>query len=143
MSKSVNKAILIGRVGKDPKIKVSRNDVKMTSFSFATSYRKKTDTGYEDETDWHNIVCFGNIVTVIENYVSKGTQLYIEGNIKTRKWKDENDFERTITEIIANNIVILDSKKSSSNNNESKQYNDNTSGVVDANISNTLDDIPF
>lgn len=98
---SVNKAIILGRVGQDPKIMDGRNG-KFAAFSIATTdraYTKQDGTQVAERTEWHNIIANGGIVQVIESYVRKGTMLYIEGTIRTRKYTDNSNIERYTTEI--------------------------------------------
>lgn len=98
---SVNKAIILGRVGQDPKIMDGRNG-KFATFSIATTdraYTKQDGTQVAERTEWHNIIANGGIVQVIESYVRKGTMLYIEGQIRTRKYTDNSNVERYVTEI--------------------------------------------
>lgn len=98
---SVNKAIILGRVGQDPKIMDGRNG-KFATFTIATTdraYTKSDGTRVEERTEWHNIIANGGLVQVVESYVRKGTMLYIEGTIRTRKYTDNSNVDRYITEI--------------------------------------------
>lgn len=97
----LNKAMLIGNVGKTPEIKIV-NGEKVANFSLATTYK--------DATEWHNIVAWGKKAEVIEQYVSKGSSLFIEGTIRTRQWEDQSGNKRYTTEILANTIQLLDRK---------------------------------
>lgn len=106
---SINKAILLGNVGKDPEIRDTQSG-KFATFSLATtdrSYTKKDGTVVPERTEWHNIVVYGPLVSVIERYVHKGTQLFIEGKIRTRKYLDRNNVEKYITEIMVDNLELL------------------------------------
>lgn len=106
---SVNKAIILGRVGQDPKIMDGRNG-KFATFSIATTdraYTKQDGTVIPERTEWHNIVANGKLVQVIESFVKKGSMLYIEGQIRTRKYTDNSNIERSSTEI---HIGGMDSK---------------------------------
>ena len=106
---SVNKAIILGRVGQDPKIMDGRNG-KFATFSIATtdrSFTKQDGTVIPERTEWHDIVANGKLVQVIESYVKKGTMLYVEGTIRTRKYTDSSNIERSTTEI---HIGGMDSK---------------------------------
>ena len=110
----INKAIIVGRVGQDPKITDFTNGNKCAQFSVATTERGfTTRDGREipDKTEWHNIVCYGNLATVIQNYVRKGSSLYVEGKIRTRKFEDQNHVERYVTEIYADELQLLDKKQ--------------------------------
>lgn len=98
---SVNKAIILGRVGQDPKILDGRNG-KFATFSIATTdraYTRQDGTRVDERTEWHNIIANGKLVQIIESYVKKGTMLYIEGQIRTRKYTDNSNIERSTTEI--------------------------------------------
>lgn len=98
---SVNKAIILGRLGQDPKIMDGRNG-KFATFSIATTdraYTKQDGTVIPERTEWHNVVANGKLVQVIESFVKKGTMLYIEGPIRTRKYTDNSNVERSTTEI--------------------------------------------
>lgn len=100
---SANRAILLGNVGKDPEIRHSQSGEPIASFSLATSESwKDKQTGEKiEKTEWHNIVVFNkNIVNVVERYVKKGSRLYLEGKIATRKWQDKEGRDRWSTEIV-------------------------------------------
>lgn len=111
---SVNKVILIGNAGKDPEVRYLDNNVCVASFTLATTERGyKTSTGAQvpDKTEWHNIVLWRGLGEIAEKYVRKGTQVYIEGKLRSRSWDDANGIRRYITEIYADNMMLL-SKKS-------------------------------
>lgn len=108
---SVNKCIVLGRVGKDPEIKQFDGDSK-ASFSVATTERGfKTKDGkeYPEKTEWHNIVCWKGLATIVEKYVKKGDLIYIEGKITTRSWESDGK-KHYMTEIVADNIELLGNK---------------------------------
>lgn len=105
---SVNKVILVGRVGKDPDVKYTDGGTCVAKFPFATddSYKKK-DTGEKVQiTDWHNIVIWRGLAEVVEKYVNKGDQLFLEGKIKTRRYIKNNE-DRYITEVVVDNMQML------------------------------------
>ena len=103
----VNKVTLVGNVGTDPEVKELTNG-KVANFSLATSERYKDKSGQKQEkTEWHNIVAYGNVVSVIESYVNKGDRLYIEGSIHTRKWEDKDGNTRYSTEIKLRDLTML------------------------------------
>lgn len=107
---SVNKVILVGNVGADPEVRAVANDNLVAHFRLATTERGyKTANGnvVEDRTEWHNIVVWRGLAKVVEQYVRKGTQLYIEGKIQTRSWKDQQGNDRYTTEIVADNMELL------------------------------------
>ena len=99
---SVNKVILIGNVGKDPDIRYLDNNVCVASFTLATTERGYTTSAgiqIPDKTEWHNIVLWRGLAKITEQYVKKGTQVYIEGKLRTRSWDDQNGIRRYTTEI--------------------------------------------
>lgn len=107
---SVNKVILIGRLGKDPDVRTFETGVKKASFSMATSeYRKDKDGNRVELTEWHNIICWRNLAENAEKYLNKGKMIYLEGKLRTRSWED-NGIKHFITEIEANTFTILSSK---------------------------------
>ena len=108
---SVNKIILLGRVGKDPEIKQFDGGNK-ASFSLATTergYTTKAGVTIEETTTWHNIVCWKGLSTIVERFVKKGDLIYLEGKITTRSWDSDNG-KKYITEIVADNIELLGGK---------------------------------
>ena len=130
---SLNCATLLGRVGKDPEIRSMQNGREVATFSLATS-NKWTDkqTGEQKEiTDWHKIVVFSEgLVKVIKNYVKKGSQIYIKGEIKTRKWTDDKGVDRYTTEIVLQGyntkLLLLDSGKFQNGTNQENTVDDNS-----------------
>lgn len=114
---SVNKVMLIGNVGRDPEIRTTNKGVKVANFSIATQRRvKQGDDKWDNVTDWHNITAYAQSAEICEKYVSKGKQIYVEGNLRTDSWeKDGKRHSKTV--IVSNNIQLLgkkeDSKKSS------------------------------
>lgn len=123
----VNKVILIGNVGNDPEVKQMPSGDKVANFSLATSEKwKDKSTGEQKEkTEWHRIVVFGNLCSVIESYVRKGSKLYIEGRVETRKWQDQSGQDKYSTEIVlrgfGGNMVMLDSKSNGASQNATVQ----------------------
>ena len=116
---SVNKVIMLGNVGNDPEIRES-NGGKFATFSLATTdkgYTKRDGTQVPERTEWHSIIANGNIVGVIESYVRKGTKLYIEGKLRTRKYTARDNTERTVTEIYLDQMELLGGKPAESNPN--------------------------
>lgn len=108
---SLNKAILIGRLGKDPEVKTMTNGEAVANVSLATSETWKDKSGSKQErTEWHNLVFYRRHAEVVGQYLSKGSQIYVEGRIQTRKWKDKEGQDRYTTEIIVNEMQMLGSK---------------------------------
>src|SRR5688572_30637067 len=119
MAGGVNKVILLGNLGKDPEIRVLDNQVKKASFPLATSeiIRDRTTGDKRTETEWHNIVMWRSLAEVAEKYLKKGNQVYVEGKIKSRSYTDRDGNTRYITEVVAENFVMLtrnDANKSGS-----------------------------
>ena len=107
---SVNKVILLGNVGREPEIRHIDNNVTVASFTLATTDRAyKTQAGQvvPERTEWHNIIAWRGLADIVEKYVHKGSQLYIEGRLRTRSWDDQNGNKRYVTEIYAENIELL------------------------------------
>lgn len=110
----INKAILIGRLGRDPEIKTFENGAKRASFSIATSdFYKDKEGNKVEQTEWHNIVCWRGLAEIAERYLTKGRLIYVEGKLRTRSWED-NGSKRYITEIEANNFTMLSAKSEES-----------------------------
>lgn len=110
---SVNKVILLGNVGKDPEIKYFDNDTAVANFSLATTergYTTRTGVQVPERTDWHNIVAWRGLAKISENYIKKGTQIYVEGKIRTRSYDDQTGNKKYITEIVADVIQLLGRK---------------------------------
>lgn len=108
---SVNKAILIGRLGKDPETRYMPNSEAVTNVSLATSETYKDKNGEKvDKTDWHNLVFYRRLAEIAGEYLKKGSQIYVEGRIQTRKWQDKEGKDRYTTEIIVNEMKMLGSK---------------------------------
>lgn len=105
----VNKVILVGRVGDDPEVKTTANGVKTARLRLATSERyTDTQSGERREfTEWHTIILWRGLADVADKYVRKGSQLYIEGRLRTREWLDNANIKRYSTEIIADNMQML------------------------------------
>ena len=117
---SLNKAMLIGNVGKDPDVRyldgknsTPSSNAKVASFTLATTDRYRDRSGaLQENTEWHNISVWGNLADTVEKYVKKGTQIYVEGRIRTRSWTDQTGAKRYTTEIVASNIQLLGRKDS-------------------------------
>lgn len=108
---SFNKVILIGNVGKDPEVRHLETGIAVASFTLATTERYKNRNGeLQDQTEWHNIVCWRNLAELSEKYIKKGAQIFVEGKIRTRSWADQTGAKRYTTEIVADNIRLLDRK---------------------------------
>ncbi|OGV25352.1 MAG: single-stranded DNA-binding protein [Legionellales bacterium RIFCSPHIGHO2_12_FULL_37_14] len=116
MARGINKVILIGNIGADPDARFLPNGSAVTTLSLATTeIWKDKQTGEKNErTEWHRVICFNRLGEIASEYVKKGSRIYIEGSLRTRKWQDAQGQDRYITEIIANEMQLLDSKGSQS-----------------------------
>lgn len=128
----LNKVTLIGNLGKDPEIKSTQDGRELANFSLATTEKwKDKNTGEKKEkTEWHNVVVFSQgLVGVVKNYVKKGTKLYIEGQLQTRKWTDNNGVDKYTTEIVLqnfnSNLQILNTVGKQENNSNNDAYEAN------------------
>ncbi len=114
MSGSVNKVILIGRLGKDPEVKYTPNGAPVAKFSLATDEVFKDKAGEQQRrTEWHNIVAWNKLAEICGEYLTKGKQVYIEGRIQSRQWEDQSGNKRTSYEIIAREMKMLGSRADS------------------------------
>ncbi|MCM1177631.1 MAG: single-stranded DNA-binding protein [Clostridium sp.] len=111
---SLNKVMLIGNVGQDPEVRYldgNASNAKVASFRLATTERYRDRNGeMKENTEWHSVVAWRNLADIIEKYVKKGTQLYVEGRIRTRSWDDQGGNKRYTTEILADNLQLLGRK---------------------------------
>src|SRR5579872_1968009 len=114
MSGSINKVILIGRLGKDPEVKYTSNGSPVAKFTLATDEVYKDRAGEQQRrTEWHNIVAWNKLAEICGEYLTKGKQIYIEGGIRSRQWEDQSGNKRTSYEIIARTMQMLGSKADS------------------------------
>ena len=123
---SVNKVILVGNVGKDPEVRLLDGGTSVASITLATSekgYKTKTGVDIPEKTEWHNIVAWRGLAEIAEKYIKKGSQIFVEGKIVTRKW-DKDGVAQYRTEIIAENIQLL-GKKTEGYNPEASTYTGN------------------
>lgn len=118
MARGVNKAILIGNLGQDPEVRYTPNGNAVANAALATStvWRDKQTGELQERTEWHRIAFFNRLAEIVGEYLRKGSKIYIEGSLRTRKWQDKNGIDRYTTEIIANEMHILDGRNSSSGN---------------------------
>ncbi|AZL15496.1 single-stranded DNA-binding protein [Rickettsiales endosymbiont of Stachyamoeba lipophora] len=144
---SINKVILVGNVGKDPEIRTTQDNKEIANFPIATSesWRDKATGERRDRTEWHRIVIFNEgLVNIIKNYVHKGSKLYIEGSLHTRKWNDNSGVEKYTTEIVLQGynctLTILDSKNSGGQNTSENSHENQGSA---SNFADMDDEIPF
>lgn len=115
--RGVNKVILVGNLGKDPELKKLDSGTSLTRFPMATSESYVDKEGNRiDQTEWHNIVLWRGLADVADNYLKKGSKVYIEGKLKTRSYQDKDGNTRYTTEVVADQMVMLDSKGEGSDN---------------------------
>jgi single-strand DNA-binding protein len=152
MARGVNKVILIGNLGNDPEIRYTPNGNAVANLSLATSesWRDKQSGELQDRTEWHRIVFFNRLAEIVGEYLRKGSKVYIEGSLRTRKWQDKTGMDRFTTEIIANEMHMLDSRSGGSSNASPKEAATTTSETAPpeeasavAAPENIDDDIPF
>jgi len=106
---SVNKAILVGNLGKDPELRYTPSGQAVTKFSMATTDRwTDKEGGKKEKTEWHNIVMWGRLAEISSQYLKKGSSVYVEGRIQTRSWDDKDGNKRYTTEIVGSQLQILD-----------------------------------
>lgn len=131
---SVNKVILVGNVGKDPEVRYIDTNVAVARFPFATSETYRSRDGERiTTTEWHNVVLWRGLAEVVEKYVKKGSQLFIEGKIRTRSYDDREGNKRYITEIIADNMQMLGRRpesQSTDSDNNGYSYNESSGGAT-------------
>lgn len=109
----VNKVILIGNLGKDPEIRYVAEDKPVANFTMATTENYKDKDGHTvSKTEWHRIVLWRGLAKIAEQYLRKGSQVYIEGSLRTRSWDDKDGVKRKTTEIVADKLLMLDKKDS-------------------------------
>src|SRR5437899_4311147 len=109
--KSLNRVQLIGNLGKDPEVKYTPQGTPVAKITLATNERFKDKAGeWQDRTEWHNVVLWQRLAEIAGQYLKKGGKVYIEGRLQTRKWQDKEGRDRWTTEIVANEMQMLDSK---------------------------------
>jgi single-strand DNA-binding protein len=154
MAGSINKVILLGRLGADPEVRVSQEGNKIARFSIATSesWKDKNTNEKKDKTEWHKIVIFSpGLADVVEKYLKKGSLIYVEGQIRYRKYTDQSGIEKNISEIVLqgfnSNLTMVDNKNQNEINDSSTPSFENSN--VDKNLgqefndSDIEDEVPF
>ncbi|MFL2834079.1 MAG: single-stranded DNA-binding protein [Alphaproteobacteria bacterium] len=147
MSGSLNKVMLIGRLGQDPEVRSTQDGRSLCTFSIATSesWNDKSTGEKKEKTEWHRVVVFNEgLVNIIQQYVKKGSNVFIEGQLQTRKWEDKDGIEKYTTEVVLqgfnSTFKMLDSKNSGSTENFSQDSGIEKVENFDSDID---DDIPF
>lgn len=145
MQRGVNKVILIGNLGEDPTVRYMPNGDAVANISVATSesWKDKNTGDNQEKTEWHRIVLFRKLGEIAGEYLKKGSKVFIAGKLQTRKWQDNNGQDRYTTEIVANEMQMLDSRSGAQNESHTPQQQINnaqqSTGVPD----DFSDDIPF
>jgi single-strand DNA-binding protein len=149
---SVNKVILLGRLGQDPELKYTPGGAAVCNFSMATTESWTDKQGQKQEkTEWHRIVVWGKLAELCNQYLSKGRQAFVEGRLQTRSWDDKDGSKRYTTEILANTVQFIGGATANNNTNVDKSFNQSPAAETnmhqDYQISNdahfAADDIPF
>ena len=139
---NLNKVMLIGRLGQDPEIRYTQSGSSGANVTFATNdYWTDKQGGKQERTEWHSLVLWGKLADLAQSYLKKGSQVYVEGRLQTRKWEDKEGNDRWTTEIVANDMQMLGERISSSSNSDSTRVQ-KQSGSEFA-TDDFDDDIPF
>ncbi|KPL83289.1 single-stranded DNA-binding protein [Thermanaerothrix daxensis] len=118
MSRGLNKVMLIGHLGRDPEMRYTPSGRPVTTFTIATTRTWNTSNGERHtETEWFNVVTWGNLAEICKQYLSKGQQVYVEGRLQTRRWEDSEGNKHTSVEIVANEMMILGERREPLSNN--------------------------
>lgn len=154
MARGVNKVILIGNLGAEPEVRYTPNGNAIANATLATStsWRDKQSGEMQDRVEWHRVVFFNRLAEIVGEYLHKGSKVYVEGSLRTRKWQDKSGVDRYTTEIIANEMHMLDSRNGGgfdgdsqgnmqSNHDDFGSQGSNNPQMADSSISD--DDIPF
>jgi single-strand DNA-binding protein len=149
--RGVNRVVLIGNLGKDPDLQHLEGNIAVAKFPLATTETYKDRNGtLISQTEWHTVVLWRGLADLAQKYLHKGSLIYLEGRIRTRSWEDKEKNKRFITEIIGDNLVMLDKRKEQTENNNNEGNNVDATGFPDINFdSNSLgniiskDDMPF
>ena len=146
MSRGVNKVILVGNLGQKPEMRYTATQTAVANLSIATteSWKDKESGENRDKTEWHRVVFFGNLAEIAERYLDKGSSVYVEGKIQTRKWQDKDGNDRWTTEIIANELQMLGGRSASIGDMPEEQTNQSEATSSPSSSSEDFnDDIPF
>lgn len=150
MAGSLNKVTLIGNLGRDPEIRTTGEGKEIANLSLATTdiWKDRVTGEKKEKTEWHRVVIFNEgLVSVVKNYVKKGSKLYIEGSLQTRKWNDSSGVEKYTTEIVLQNfnsqLILLDSKNSTSSSLQDSGHSQYKHSKPSFDHSDLDDEIPF
>lgn len=144
---SLNKAMLIGRLGQDPEVRYTQSNTAVANFSLATNERYKDRNGeFQEKTEWHRIVAWGRTAEICQEYLKKGSLVYIEGPIETREWEDKEGQKRYTTEVKALTMRMLDSRSDQMSGPDAPSNtgkSTTTSVEIDESFDDMDDDLPF
>ena len=146
MSRGVNKVILVGNLGQKPDMKFTQSNTAVANLSLATSesWKDKDSGDLKTKTEWHRVVYFGKLAEIAEQYLDKGSKVYVEGKLQTRKWQDQAGNDRYTTEVLGQELTMLDSRGDSSGS----SFEKNNSGISEEDVNQdngefSEEDIPF
>jgi single-strand DNA-binding protein len=146
MSRGVNKVILVGNLGQKPDMKYTQSNTAVANLSLATSesWKDKDSGDLKTKTEWHRVVYFGKLAEIAEQYLDKGSKVYVEGKLQTRKWQDQSGNDRYTTEVLGQELTMLDSRGDSSGS----SFENNNSGMSEEDVNQdngefSEEDIPF
>ena len=146
MSRGVNKVILVGNLGQKPDMKYTQSNTAVANLSLATSesWKDKDSGDLKTKTEWHRVVYFGKLAEIAEQYLDKGSKVYVEGKLQTRKWQDKAGNDRYTTEVLGQELTMLDSRGDSSGS----SFENNNSGMNEEDVNQdngefSEEDIPF
>ena len=147
MARGVNKVTLIGNLGNDPELRSTQSGSAVANITLATSesWRDKVTQETKERVEWHRVIFFGRLAEVVNEYLRKGSQVYVEGRIQTRKWQDKDGNDRYTTEIVANEMQMLGSRGTNSESPTNQQSASTSQPASQSAIVNEPfdDDIPF
>ena len=145
MSRGVNKVILVGNLGQKPEMRYTATQTAVANLSIATteSWKDKESGENRDKTEWHRVVFFGNLAEIAEKYLDKGSSVYVEGKIQTRKWQDKDGNDKWTTEVLGNQLTMLGSRPSSDSSMQSNNSTNSPFPEDDSGPGLSDDDIPF
>ena len=152
MARGINKAIIVGNLGRDPEVRYTANGNAIANITVATteSWKDKQSGERQEKTEWHRVVFFGRLAEVAGEYLKKGAQVYIEGRLQTRKWEDKSGQERYTTEIVANEMQMLGARGDGTTGTSNDDYAGEARSATDSSASGASggdpdldDDIPF
>ena len=144
MAKDLNKVLLIGRLGQDPELKYTQSGIAVAKFSMATSQQwKDQDGNTQDKTEWHNVVAWRRLAEICAEYLKKGSKVYLEGSLSTSSWEDENKKKHYRTEIVLNDMIMLDSKGAGGSGADNSSSSSSVPESSTSSSSSSEDDLPF